>query len=122
MGAADSNQHPRSKAGWRRLGIFWVTVLGLGSVGSGVLVWLGPPESTVVRETGTRRPAAALAASRESGAAGTIVLASQPTKLAPLLVGRDTPGPVLDPDPGRLEPIAEGSTDSLPRVAPDGRT
>jgi uncharacterized protein len=122
MGVADSSQHPKSKAGWRRLGVFWATVLGLISVGSGVLEWLGPPESTASREAGTRRPAAALAASRESGAAGTVVLATPPMKLAPLVVGRDTPGPVLDPDPGLLEPAAQGSTDSLPRVAPDGRT
>ena len=38
-----------------------------------------------------------------------------------LAVGRGTPGPVGDPDPGMLDPVSPGSTEHLPRIAPDGR-
>jgi polysaccharide deacetylase 2 family uncharacterized protein YibQ len=38
------------------------------------------------------------------------------------MAGRDTPGPIADPDPGLLEPAGGGSKESLPRIAPDGRT
>ena len=31
------------------------------------------------------------------------------------------PGPVGDPDPGMLDPVSPGSTEHLPRIAPDGR-
>jgi polysaccharide deacetylase 2 family uncharacterized protein YibQ len=36
--------------------------------------------------------------------------------------GRDLPGPIADPDPALLEPVAEGSSNMLPRIAADGRT
>lgn len=35
--------------------------------------------------------------------------------------GRDTPGPVADPDPAFLEPMQGSATDLLPRIANDGR-
>lgn len=35
--------------------------------------------------------------------------------------GRDTPGPIADPDPGLLEPASNTSSDLLPRIAADGR-
>ena len=35
--------------------------------------------------------------------------------------GRDAPGPVNDPDPALLEPVAGSVADTLPRVAADGR-
>jgi len=36
--------------------------------------------------------------------------------------GRDTPGPVADPDPALLEPLQEGAKENLPRIAFDRRT
>ncbi len=36
--------------------------------------------------------------------------------------GRETPGPIPDPDPGLLEPAAEPGSEPLPRIALDGRT
>lgn len=35
--------------------------------------------------------------------------------------GRDTPGPIADPDPALLEPMGGSTTDLLPRIAGDGR-
>src|SRR6185312_14343723 len=35
--------------------------------------------------------------------------------------GRDTPGPVADPDPALLEPVPGSSSDMLPHAALDGR-
>ena len=33
----------------------------------------------------------------------------------PVLAGRDTPGPIADPDPALLEPLSKGSQQNLPR-------
>jgi uncharacterized protein len=41
-------------------------------------------------------------------------------KAPPARPGRDTPGPIADPDPALLEPVA-GTSDFLPRTAADGR-
>jgi len=35
--------------------------------------------------------------------------------------GRDSPGPINDPDPALLDPVAGSATEALPRIAPDGR-
>jgi polysaccharide deacetylase 2 family uncharacterized protein YibQ len=48
-------------------------------------------------------------------------VASGPKLAPPVVAGRDTPGPVADPDPGLLEPAGDGSTQTLPKISADGR-
>jgi polysaccharide deacetylase 2 family uncharacterized protein YibQ len=40
---------------------------------------------------------------------------------SPLRPGRDTPGPIADPDPAMLEPLASDAKLLLPRISIDGR-
>ncbi len=102
--------------GWRGLRRFWAIVLLAVLTTAGALQLAGPPrprspvvvaakpvehppavhEPAVVHQT----PAAAPAAGRP---------------------GRDTPGPVNDPDPALLEPVHGSPADVLPRISPDGR-
>ena len=123
--AGTNGRSLRNRAGWRRLGVFWLSVLALTGVGGGVLQWLGPPparEAGMVPVTTPGVPAtAARAAIRPVDDLGAILLAAKSGQVAPAVAGRDTPGPVTDPDPGLLEPAAEGSTLNLPRIASDGR-
>jgi polysaccharide deacetylase 2 family uncharacterized protein YibQ len=39
----------------------------------------------------------------------------------PVVAGRDTPGPIADPDPALLESLAKGAKQNLPQIASDGR-
>src|SRR5262249_47309534 len=41
--------------------------------------------------------------------------------LAPSRPGRDTPGPIAEPDPALLEQAPESPSEMLPRIAADGR-
>ena len=99
--------------GWRGLRRFWGAVLTAVLVTAATLELLGPlpsrlpaagqPKNERIPEPVVIRPAMAPAA----------LLADHP--------GRDTPGPVSDPDPGLLEPMPHSSTDMLPRISTDGR-
>ncbi len=55
-------------------------------------------------------------------ASGAIATLAGVGPAAPVVAGRDTPGPIADPDPALLEPLSEGSKQNLPRIASDGRT
>lgn len=105
----------RSVYGWRRFGAFWVAVLLLMGVGGGILQLLGPP-TTPLGSSDTPPAAAPVAAGPATGAN-----AQGPHPVAPVLAGRDTPGPIADPDPALMEPMARGSQEHLPRIATDGR-
>jgi uncharacterized protein len=109
-------------SGWRGLGVFWLVVLLLMGSGATVLQVLGPPPV----------PHRAAAAPRAQVAAATPAPAPMPPPPPPLVTerteapapdqpGRDTPGPVADPDPALLEPVADSPSEMLPRVAEDGR-
>ena len=50
------------------------------------------------------------------------MVAAGPKQVAPVVIGRDTPGPIADPDPALLEPAVAGGQEFLPRVSSDGRT
>ena len=114
----------RNRAGWRRLGACWSGSLLLLAVGSGVVEWLGPPP-TAPLEDSREKPA------RVAGAEPVIrdaadkprpaIVAAVPALVPPVVAGRDTPGPVADPDPALLEPLTEGSRRNLPRIGSDGR-
>jgi polysaccharide deacetylase 2 family uncharacterized protein YibQ len=118
MVAKGAQRDLRNIYAWRRFGAFWVAVLLLMGLGAGILQLLGPPVASPDRD-GPPSEAAPLAAGPASGAPG---IKRHETKLvAPVLAGRDTPGPIADPDPALLEPLAKGSQQNLPRIASDGR-
>ena len=121
MAETDGRSAPdRTRAGWRRLGVFWLTVLLLLAMGTGVIEWLGPPGAVSQGPKATSVGALHAPVSPPSSEHTGVRIALQ-TPTPPLMTGRDTPGPVTDPDPGLLEAVEQGSKDQLPRVAHDGR-
>ena len=124
--AGTNGQSLRNRAGWRRLAVFWLSVLALTGIVGGELQWLGPPDNVRPREAGTAPGAShgavtGRAAIHPADDLGAIIMAARPGLVAPAVSGRDTPGPVTDPDPGLLEPAGDGSGLNLPRIASDGR-
>ena len=101
-------------AGWRGLGLFWLAVGVVLAAGGVTLQLLGPPGQPAPR------PVASAAAPRQEPV---------PRPAPPVMVaqakaprpGRDTPGPVADPDPALLEPAPGSKSDLLPHIAEDGR-
>ena len=91
--------------------------------GAAVLQVLGPPPPPVAHPGGQARVRSAARAP----------LPDTWRRLLPPLVterrdaraadrpGRDTPGPVADPDPALLDPMPGAPSDMLPRIAEDGR-
>ncbi len=114
-------QHTQEqRAGWRRLGVFWLTVLLLMAMGTGVVEWLGGPDTKARTASHlSTRAAATLAPEAEPPK---IIVTARPAPVTPLSVGRDTPGPVSDPDPALLEAAGPAGNGPLPRIAQDGRT
>jgi polysaccharide deacetylase 2 family uncharacterized protein YibQ len=117
MADTGGQRNTRNRDGWRRLGAFWLAVLALLATGGGVVQWLGPPTGTPPAVSG-RKPLDP--AHRE--ARGGQLPRQGAALVAPVVAGRDTPGPVADPDPALLEPPRDGSKQHLPRIAADGRT
>jgi hypothetical protein len=115
MAAARTRRDLRSVYGWRRFYAFWVAVLVVAGVGAGILQLLGPPAAPA-ENNGLPSVAVPLAAAAAPGVSGQGV-----RLVAPVLAGRDTPGPIADPDPALLEPLSKGSPQNLPRIAADGR-
>lgn len=115
MAGTSAQRNMQSVYGWRRFAAFWVAVLLSMGTGAGILQVLGPPATPPDHDeipSGT----AQLAPGPGTGVNG------QGMHLAPpVLAGRDTPGPIADPDPALLEPLAKGSQQNLPRIASDGR-
>jgi polysaccharide deacetylase 2 family uncharacterized protein YibQ len=109
------------KAGWRRLGRFWLGILLVLTAGAVTLQILGPPIPPGTRPVASKPPPSQLPASGQRA----VQPASPPRQTAEALPvgrpGRDTPGPIADPDPALLEPLAGTSSDLLPRIAMDGR-
>jgi polysaccharide deacetylase 2 family uncharacterized protein YibQ len=105
-------------AGWRGLGLFWLVVLLLLAVSGVTLQELGPPTPP------SPRPVLAAQTPRQQAAQPVAPPPAQPqateAKPAPR-PGRDTPGPIADPDPALLEPMTGQPAVLLPRIAMDGR-
>ncbi len=114
-------------SGWRGLGYFWGAVLLLLIATGGVLQMLGsaPPsgaEPSGQGTTSTMAPAMAPVVQHpEPHAAGGRPQVSAGRADQPLRPGRETPGPIADPDPGMLEPVASDPKLLLPRISIDGR-
>ncbi len=121
MAVTDRHRNPQSRFGWRWLGMFWLAVLSLLATGGGILQWMGPPAPPPPREAraipGPATPVASTPSVDEP-----VVTIARSGQLSPPVVGRDTPGPIADPDPGLLEPADDGLKGNLPRIASDGRT
>jgi len=103
-------------AGWRGLGRFWLLIaasLAVAVVALQLSFSPPAPEPTVAT-----RPAPAVVPPEpirprpERAAAAAAPAVQRP--------GRDTPGPVADPDPALLE-TAPGTSEAMPRIGADGR-
>src|SRR5262249_39216417 len=104
-------------AGWRGLGRFWLLVAALLiAIGVGLQL-AGPPrpmgENPVASRPPQPQPPAEEPAKPASGA-----VATAPTVPHP---GRDTPGPIADPDPALQGPMSGSTAALIPRIAADGR-
>lgn len=102
-------------AGWRGLGNFWVLVLVVVGGLGGLAQLLGPPRP---HAPNVRASNEAASPRQEAAVQPALPQAQSP---ADPRSGRDQPGPIADPDPALLEPVSEGSSDMLPRIAADGR-
>ena len=133
--AGDTGSEDR--AGWRRLGLFWLGALTLLLSGGGILQILGPPNAVVqivkaplVKAPLVKAPIVTAAAASHGPAARddltNVVVVARPAPLAIAGSGRGEAGPIADPDPAMLEPADLAGSDhktpeNLPRVAHDGR-
>jgi hypothetical protein len=116
-------------SGWRGLARFWAGLLGLSAVISGVLQILGPPPVPVTAKgpAGQQSPLVAHLdpnsvphpPAAQSAAAKTTA-AAKPVA-PPVRPGRNMPGPIADPDPAMLDPVASDPKLVLPRISIDGR-
>lgn len=87
------------------------------ATGGVALQLLGPPA-----QPPTRPLAAAVEASRPQTVQQRPAPAQPPAQGKPVPhPGRDTPGPIADPDPALLEPLIDQPDNPLPRIAMDGR-
>ena len=126
-------------AGWPGLRRFWIGLLALLGVGAGVLQALGPPPgSTPPGSTPTASAPTALAPTALAPTGPAATMPAEPSRAAsapaakpfaaaqsalsrPPVAGRNTPGPVADPDPSLLQPDPADPNRKLPRISPDGR-
>jgi polysaccharide deacetylase 2 family uncharacterized protein YibQ len=94
---------------------YWGVVLTSVALGAVVLQTLGPPEPAPGRN--------AVVAPRPASVAVPVV-AVVPVGTAtpaPARPGRDTPGPIISPDPALAEPLPNDPPYFLPRIDADGR-
>jgi uncharacterized protein len=83
-----------------------------------VLQVIGPPGAPVPSPVARQAPPSPATAPKEPAATATQDAAKAPPVQRP---GRDTPGPIADPDPALLEPMPGSKMDFLPHIAADGR-
>lgn len=104
------------QSGWRNLGAYWAGVLLVLGAGAAILQWLGPPPPVHVAAVAPPKPTVQVAA-------------AQPPRKPPMVTqargippfqrpGRDTPGPIADPEPPLLAPGPDDGM--LPQIAQDG--
>lgn len=100
-------------AGWRGLRRFWLLIAAVSGLTALALLLAGPPAPPMA---GPRPMPVSTAEPAAPPANRTIAAAESPK------IGRDTPGPIADPDPALLEPVPGSPSELLPRIAIDGRT
>jgi polysaccharide deacetylase 2 family uncharacterized protein YibQ len=109
-------------SGWRGLGLFWVAVVSLLTAGGITLEMLGPPAPAPARPTATVAEVPRPQATRPAAPAPAPPMQPPPVQAATgPRRGRDTPGPITDPDPALLEATPDQQGEQLPQIAPDGR-
>jgi polysaccharide deacetylase 2 family uncharacterized protein YibQ len=91
--------------------------------GAVVLQTLGPPpQLAATPRVAAARPVPAPPTAPAAAPKPASAAVEQRPEVPPLdRPGRDTPGPIADPDPALLEPAPDAPSDMLPRIAPDGR-
>ena len=104
-------------AGWRGLGRFWLLIAVLVVLAGAALQFFGPPSPSAKRVLAGQAPAPTQQTTVPTQSAPPQTVTAPPARRP----GRDTPGPIADPDPALLEPAPELATGLLPRVAADGR-
>ena len=112
----------RYLSGWQGLVRFWAGLLLLLMIGGAVLQVLGPPSAVV--GSGAERKVAVGAHTEPVPAQQAVRARPQEAGkpgAPPLRPGRDTPGPIADPEPALLEPLAADPKLMLPRISIDGR-
>ena len=112
-------------SGWRGLGRFW-TLISLGLfVGTAALQIIGPPlgaKTAGGHNALGNSPATQTVDRREKLPEPVVLHPAAPTvAMQGERPGRDEPGVVNDPEPGLLEPAPGSPSDTLPRIAEDGR-
>lgn len=111
--------------GWRGLGRFWAGVLSVLVICALVLQILGPPPES--RAGPPPEPAispvvhANPVATADGPSDAKAFYAVRPARQTAEEPGRDTPGPIADPDPSLLVPYASDPNLRLPRISSDGR-
>jgi uncharacterized protein len=101
---------------------FWAALLLLLVVGAGVLQILGPPAIRPVKELLSTGPVGhADQPTVQHGSVSGKAADAQRRSTPAIRPGRDTPGPISDPDPAMLEPMANDPKLLLPRISIDGR-
>ncbi|MEJ0018737.1 MAG: divergent polysaccharide deacetylase family protein [Acetobacteraceae bacterium] len=119
-------------AGWRGLGVFWLIVVALLLAGGIALQLAGPPAPRApplpavaqAPAAAGHAPPAASPAAPSTGAAKPAPRETGPAQAqvqAGPRPGRDTPGPIVDPEPALLEPLPGAPADLVPRIAADDR-
>jgi uncharacterized protein len=105
-------------AGWGGLARFWA-LIGVLLVLCGMTLQLfGPPrEQPPSPVVAALTPPASQPPPQPAKPPAQAVVQAPPAQRP----GRDTPGPVADPEPALLEPLPGSTTDLLPRIASDGR-
>ena len=106
--------------GWGGLGRFWGLMLALLAAGAGTLAALGPPTPRVAKPP-LAHPVAAVAPAPPTREPVVIRPMAPSARVLADRPGRDTPGPIVDPDPALLEPVPGSTREFLPRIAADGR-
>lgn len=102
--------------GWSGLRRFWGFLLVLVAGVVGTLQIIGAPPAPMVR------PEPPSFRTEERVPSPQLVHPAPPAITdRQVMPGRDSPGPINDPDPALLEPTAGSATLMLPRISPDGR-
>ena len=104
-------------AGWRGLGRFWLLVVSVLATCGIALQLAGPLAPPAPREVSVQAPARPPPLSEPTNLTRQEVAKAPPAQRP----GRDTPGPVADPDPALAGPAPGSTSDLLPRIAADGR-
>ena len=117
--SSDNRQPAGLWRGWRGLGRFWLLLLFVLGIGAATLEVLGPSPQPAMIAVGPIVHADPRVAKRQTPIVNTD---KAPRSASPLVrPGKDTAGPIADPDPSLQEPYPDETNLTLPRISPSGR-